>query len=111
MRGDPAPAEARLWAKLRDKQLGGFKFRRQHAIEHYVLDFFCAECSLVIELDGDSHAERGDYDARRTARLNKLKLCVVRFSNADVFDHFDSVLEEILRAAESIRDGTVRPSP
>jgi very-short-patch-repair endonuclease len=70
MRQNPAPAEKKLWACLRDRQLGGFKFRRQQPVAPYIGDFFCAACKLVVELDGDSHGVRGPYDARRTVRLN-----------------------------------------
>ena len=113
MRHEPAPAEQKLWWCLRDRRLGGFKFRRQVSIGSYVADFYCAECGLIVELDGDSHSERQEYDERRTARLEELGLSVARFVNTDVFEHFDSVREAILRECESRANGRrpVREEP
>src|SRR2546428_599656 len=81
MRHEPAPAEKKLWHCLRDRQLGGYKFRRQQPIAPFVADFFCAPCKLVVELDGDSHDRRDEYDASRTRRLNRGGLRVIRFLN------------------------------
>jgi very-short-patch-repair endonuclease len=99
MRSEPAPAEERLWKRLRDRQLNGLKFRRQYPVLNYIADFYCAECRLIIELDGDSHSEREEYDAQRTKELQQAGFAVIRFSNVDVFEHFDNVMEEILRVA------------
>jgi very-short-patch-repair endonuclease len=96
MRHESAPAESILWAALRDRQLEGFKFRRQFAIDRYVVDFYCAAANLAVELDGDSHSARIDYDLQRTERLTDLGLTVIRFENSDVFDNTESVLESIL---------------
>ena len=103
MRQEPAPAEQKLWRCLRNGQLNGFKFRRQVGFRKYIADFYCAECNLVVELDGDSHSERVEYDEKRTALLRAEGLAVVRFVNTDVFDHLDAVLEAILRECESVR--------
>ena len=102
MRHEPAPAEQKLWQCLRGRQLCGYKFRRQHPLPPYVADFFCAEAKLVVELDGESHAEREAYDARRTTRLTRGGLNVLRFENDDVFHFTDAVLEEILRECERL---------
>jgi very-short-patch-repair endonuclease len=72
MRHPQTPAESRLWSRLRNAQLGGFKFRRQHPIDRFIADFYCAACRLVIEIDGDSHAAQAEYDVARTAWLNEL---------------------------------------
>jgi very-short-patch-repair endonuclease len=101
MRNESAPAEQKLWWCLRDRRLNGFKFRRQYPIGPYVADFYCAECNLIIELDGDSHSEREDYDRRRTEWLQQDGVAVVRFVNTDVFDHLGSVLDAILRECEA----------
>ena len=61
MRHEPAPAEKKLWRLLRDRQLNGFKFRRQHRVAGYIADFYCHEASLVVELDGASHGDRDLY--------------------------------------------------
>ena len=110
MRHDPSPAEAKLWQCLRDRQLGGYKFRRQRPVPPYVVDFCCVAIGLVIEIDGDSHADQVAYDERRTVRLQRDGLHVIRFVNHDVNHHLDAVLEEILRECERL-DPKSGPSP
>jgi very-short-patch-repair endonuclease len=68
MRMESAPAEHKLWQCIRIRQLNGFKFRRQHNLGPFIADFYCHEAQLVVELDGDSHAARAEYDASRTKR-------------------------------------------
>src|SRR5688572_24268504 len=87
MRHDPAPAEKKLWRLLRDRQLAGFKFRRQHRLAGYIADFYCHEVLLVVERDGDSHGDRVAYDDRRTRRIERQGYHVIRFLNDDVFRH------------------------
>lgn len=91
-------AEQKLWSLLRNRQLKGKKFRRQHAIAHYVVDFYCHECKLVIELDGNFHTdiEAKEYDKARTALLNELGITVLRFWNEDVMKNHETVLKKIL---------------
>src|SRR5213594_4320948 len=96
MRHEPAPAEQKLWSCLRNRQHGGFKFRRQHAIAPFIADFFCFELKLVVELDGESHGDRAAYDANRTKYLERDGCRVIRFVNDDVFWHLEAVLVEIL---------------
>ncbi len=76
-------AERRLWARLRNKQLGSFRFRRQHSIGRYVADFVCLEARLVIELDGEQHGldAAQAYDAARTAFIEREGWQVLRFWN------------------------------
>jgi very-short-patch-repair endonuclease len=88
-----------LWSALRARQLGGLKFRRQHPIEPYVVDFYCAEAKLIVELDGESHEGRQAYDRQREAFLRKLGLTVLRVTNDDVLDNLDGVALAILDAA------------
>ena len=90
------PAERKLWQRLRSDQLAGYRFRRQHFVGRFIVDFFCAEASLAIEIDGDSHAERVEYDAERTAWLEKQKgWRVLRFANDDVHRNIEAVVEAI----------------
>jgi very-short-patch-repair endonuclease len=103
-------AERRLWTRLRNRQLGGHKFRRQHPIDRFIVDFYCAAQQLVVEIDGDSHAEQIDYDRARTMRLNEQGCRVLRFTNEQVYKHLDAVLEEILFACEE-SSPSPRPSP
>jgi very-short-patch-repair endonuclease len=99
LRRELTPAEKQLWARLRNGQINGAQFRRQHAVGTYIVDFFCARSKLVIEVDGDSHADQVEYDAQRTAWLNEQKhYCVIRFTNREVMTNLDAVLEAI-RAA------------
>ncbi len=90
-------AEQELWAHLRNRQLKGAKFRRQQPIGPYVVDFFCLEAGLVVEVDGGSHAgedeRRADKD--RTAHLENCGYRVVRFWNNEVMGNIDGVLERI----------------
>ena len=96
LRRDQTPAEKKLWARLRSSQLDGLKFRRQHPIGRFVVDFYCASRRLVIEVDGDSHAEQVEYDAARSEWLGGHGYRVVRFSNREVEHELDAVLEAIL---------------
>jgi very-short-patch-repair endonuclease len=80
---------------LRKHQLSGYKFRRQHPIGAFIVDFYCPAKHLVIEIDGDSHEERVAYDQKRTAILNKFRCKVIRFTNQQVHDDVEMVLSEI----------------
>ncbi len=91
-------AEQRLWRHLRDRRLGGFKFRRQHPLGPYVLDFYCEDQGLVVELDGRQHADRAAQDAARTAWLQARGHRVLRFWNHQVNDTLEGVLETILES-------------
>ena|SRR5438552_6486814 len=98
LRHDQTDAERILWWHIGAQQLG-VKFRRQHPLGAYILDFYCPIVKLAIELDGDGHAsvERAAYDKRRTQALEARGLRVMRFSNQQVLSECDLVLEEILR--------------
>lgn len=97
LRNEPTPAEKRLWNKLRNSQLDGKKFRRQHSIGNYILDFYCPQQKLAIELDGNSHftAAGIEYDAKRTEFLNNVGIQVLRFTNMEIFENLENVLEKI----------------
>ncbi|MBA4107001.1 MAG: hypothetical protein C0485_14735 [Pirellula sp.] len=89
--------EKLLWSILSSRQLAGLKFRRQHPIEPFIVDFYCAEAKLVIELDGESHNGRESYDAERSKLLANLGLNVMRITNDEVLTNLDGVAEGILR--------------
>ena len=97
MRKNLTPAENILWQRLRKKQFGGLRFRRQHPIGRFIVDFYCAEARLVVEVDGGVHDEPGhaEYDEDRQRFLQALGLRVLRFSNAQVINETDAVLEVI----------------
>jgi very-short-patch-repair endonuclease len=92
-------AERRMWSALRDRRLMRYKFRRQHPIGDYIVDFACTRHALVIELDGGQHADSA-ADAHRTAWLESQGWRVIRFWNHDVLTNTDGVVEAILRALQ-----------
>ncbi len=96
MRHEPSKAENMLWQVLRNRQVNGLKFRRQHVLDNYIVDFFCVEKSLVIEVDGDSHSERVMYDAHRTQWLESQGFKVLRFTNFDVLENLNEVVIRIM---------------
>uniref|UniRef100_UPI004049A2F3 endonuclease domain-containing protein n=1 Tax=Gelidibacter sp. TaxID=2018083 RepID=UPI004049A2F3 len=91
------PAEAFLWSQLKSRQLQNRRFIKQHSIENYIVDFYCASEKLIIELDGEVHnnPEAQEYDNIRTSYLESLGYKVIRFENKMVFDFLPSVLKEI----------------
>ena len=97
LRNNPTEPERQLWNRLKGSQLG-VKFRRQMGIENYIVDFYCPERHLVIELDGDSHyTEAGKAcDAERDAFLNANKIRILRFTNDEVMQNMDGVLARIV---------------
>ena len=100
LRREQTPAEQKLWAALRGSLLGGFKFRRQRLIGRFIVDFFCAEAKLVVEIDGDVHAGQEEYDQVRTDWLEERGYRVIRFCNEDVIKDIDAVGREILMACQ-----------
>lgn len=99
LRKDATEAESRLWAYLRNRQLGGFKFRFQASIGPYSVDFLCVEAALVIEVDGSQHNE--EVDRARTRFLEGEGNRVLRFWNNEVFENLDGVLLAIKTACEA----------
>jgi len=99
LRVDQTLAERRLWSRLRNRQLGGWKWRRQVPRGPFIVDFLCADADLVIELDGDTHATTVDYDERRTRHLEGPGLRVLRFWNGDIATNLDGVCDSILAAS------------
>ena len=100
LRRDQTDAEWKLWSRLRNRQLSGYKFRRQFAVGKYIVDFVCLERRLVIELDGGQHSEQEAYDERGTKFLAAEGFEVLRIWNPIVFEETDGVLSTILDALE-----------
>jgi very-short-patch-repair endonuclease len=102
LRHPQTPAEATLWRTLRNRQFK-YKFRRQHPIYRFIIDFYCAEAKLLIEVDGPSHFEQDqqEYDKLRTEYLEELGYKVIRFTNDDVKLNIDGVIGEILQTVEN----------
>ena len=97
------PMEARLWEYLRNRKCAGFKFRRQEPLGEYVADFACKEARLVVELDGESHTDRTAHDNKRTEWLESQGYLVIRFTNAQINDSLEGVLEAIRAVCKSDR--------
>jgi len=97
LRKNQTPAEQLLWSKLRSRGLSDHKFRRQHPIDNFILDFYCSKAHLAIEIDGGHHLEKENIarDKARTAHLNQKGIRVIRFWNNDVLEHLDDVIAEI----------------
>ena len=98
------PAEHRLWQHLRCKQLDGLRFRRQHPIGRFIVDFCCVEHRLVIEIDGEAHAAQIEYDEVRSEWLEARGYRVLRFTNQEVHHQLARVLE-VIRVAGDNGDG------
>ncbi len=91
-------AEKKIWYDiLSKKKLDGYKFLRQKPILHFIADFYCSELKLVIEIDGDIHDKKKEYDAERTIKIEKEGLNIIRFSNEDVLHNIEGVKSELLR--------------
>jgi very-short-patch-repair endonuclease len=102
LRADATSAEARLWKRLRNRGLNGFKFSRQVAIGPYFADFCCRERKLIVEVDGATHSTDVELasDARRSGFLGTQGYAVLRVHNAEVFENLEGVLETILARLE-----------
>ena len=97
MRKNLTPAEACLWSALKSKKLNGVKFRCQHPVGNFILDFYCPSYKLVIEVDGKIHDKQVDRDRFRTSKLEEYGYRVLRFSNEEVLSNLPRVLAEIRR--------------
>lgn len=97
------PAEEALWQQLRGRKFKGHKFRRQHPIKSFIVDFYCHTSRLIIEVDGGYHQipETKEHDQTRTKELESLGLKVIRFSNEQILNEIDFVLIEINRNLKS----------
>ncbi|NET17144.1 MAG: endonuclease domain-containing protein [Okeania sp. SIO1H6] len=101
LRNNLTPAEARLWSALRNKQLEGLRFRCQHPVGNFILDFYCPSCKLAVEVDGEIHASQTEYDNARTSKLAEYGCKVLRFKNEQVINDLPKVLAEIRQFALS----------
>ena len=95
LRRTPTPAEARLWQHLRRRQLQGYRFRRQHPIGSYIVDFCCIEQRLVVEVDGPVHGYQQEYDQERTAGLETEGYRVLRLANEEIERSIEQALIKI----------------
>ena len=101
LRKNPTEAERFLWQHIRRRQLGGFRFRRQHTIGPYIVDFYCFEERVAVEVDGGQHSGQAAYDAERTSFLESEGVRVLRFWNNQVLAEIESVKHVILEVLAS----------
>ena len=95
LRQNSTDAEKTLWEKIRNRQISGVKFIRQHPIGKYIVDFVCLESRLVVEVDWGQHVEDSERDAQRTRELNEMGFIVVRYWNHEVLTNLNGVLEDL----------------
>ncbi len=95
-------AEKKLWERLRDRRLGGYKFRRQYGIGRYIADFYCSEARLAIEVDGPIHQKQKEYDDYRENEIMLRDITVLRFSNDDIEYNIETVLQQINQRVKEV---------
>jgi len=100
LRRNQSEAEKKVWQAIRSRRLGGYKFRRQVPISHFIADFVCEDARLIVELDGGQHAENKADDLLRTQPLETFGYRVIRFWNNEVFENMEGVLSVILQELE-----------
>ncbi|WP_010663472.1 endonuclease domain-containing protein [Marinilabilia salmonicolor] len=104
LRKNMTPAELKLWKYIKNNQILGLRFRRQHPIDIFIADFYCHQIKLVIELDGEVHNnnENHEYDVNRTAELERLGITVIRFNNHEIMDNIEKVVEQLKKICEDL---------
>ena len=105
LRKNSTNPERIIWQKLRNRQIKGFKFKRQYSIGKYIVDFYSSELNLIIEIDGDIHAYQKENDKRREIFLENRGLKIIRYTNYEVRTNLIGVLEDILRKCEELKKG------
>jgi len=103
LRNESPTAELRIWSSLRRKNISGYRFRRQYSVGPYVLDFYCPALKLAVEIDGDSHfiGDAVEDDKRRQSFIESFGIHFLRFTNQEVYDNLNGVLETINNVALS----------
>jgi very-short-patch-repair endonuclease len=106
LRSNMTKAEAIVWQKLRCKQIENCKFRNQYSVDHFVLDFYSPELKLAIEIDGESHFQEGvaQYDKERQIFIESAGIQFLRFTNQDVYENLNGVLETIASKIRELRE-------
>ena len=111
LRNNATAPEAIHWLRLKGRQVEGLKFRRQYGVGPYVIDFYCPELKLGIELDGEVHNtyEAGEYDKMRTRFLNENRITVLRYKNEEVYQNMEAIVEDIIAIKIKMRAGSDLP--
>ncbi|MCB9503867.1 MAG: endonuclease domain-containing protein [Deferribacteres bacterium] len=102
LRKNSTLAEVLLWQRIKGKQIQGCDFDRQKPIDNFIVDFYCKQLMLAIEIDGESHQEKAKYDRERQNRLESLGVLVVRFLDKDVKTNMEGVLWELNRIVKEM---------
>ena len=110
LRKNSTPGEIELWKLVKNKQVLGYQFRRQRPIKNYIVDFYCKELRLAIEIDGSSHYYKVEYDRKRQKKLEQLGITFLRFSEEDTKENPDYVVMEIEKWIIANKEKTT-PSP
>lgn len=112
LRKDSTPSEDILWQEVRNGKLNGLKFKRQHSIGNYIVDFYCATARLVIEVDGEIHLayDQQEKDKLRDENLIDMGFKIIRFTNDEIVFNIDSVIKKILEKSAK-KDLILNPSP
>jgi very-short-patch-repair endonuclease len=92
LRDNMTSSEKLLWERLKSKQVCGLRFRRQHPISFFIADFYCHEARMVIEIDGEIHKQKKEYDDGRSAEMEKYYIKVIRFTNSEVENNIDAII-------------------
>nr|WP_319267504.1 endonuclease domain-containing protein [uncultured Draconibacterium sp.] len=95
LRSRMTPSEVIIWEKLKNKQICGVRFRRQHPIEIFIVDFYCHAAKLVVEIDGKIHLATKDYDNERTKEINKYNILILRYTNDEITNNLNKIIKEI----------------
>ena len=107
LRNNMTYPESILWEKLKGKQVCGVRFRRQHPIMFFIADFYCHEVKLVVEVDGEIHTDKTDYDDGRSAEMEKFGILVLRVTNSEV----ETSIEKVINKIETIVNERLKSPP
>jgi very-short-patch-repair endonuclease len=102
LRKNMTPAEDVLWKALNNRQIEGFRFRRQHPMGRFILDFYCPQLKLAIEVDGDIHNEQQEYDQNRDQKLQEFGCYILRFSNHQILLDLPNVIKKITQITKTL---------
>jgi len=103
LRDNLTTCEKLLWERVKQKQICGLRFRRQHPIDFFIADFYCHEAKLVVELDGEIHNQQKEYDDGRSAEMEKYSIKVIRFTNSEI----ENKIEEVIKRIENEINGRI----
>ncbi len=113
LRKNTTEAEKRLWSKLNKKQLLGYRFKSQHPIDHYIVDFYCHQLKLVVEVDGGIHKSKDqqEYDINRSGDLEEFGLKIIRFQNEEILSSLNDVLDKLILQCKKLESKQEQKSP